>query len=222
MDWMEIMQARHSVRSYTDAPIGAELREQLGKALAACNAESGLHMQLAFDEPAAFSGFMGRHYGSFSGVCNYIGLIGKRGAALDETLGWYGEKLVLLAQSLGLNSCWVALTYSRGKCPFAISRDEALRGVIAIGYGATQGVAHKNKPLEKLAKTEGAVPGWFSRGIEAALLAPTAVNQQQFLFTYAGGAVTAKALPGLFAKMDLGIVKYHFELGAGKEHFRWA
>jgi hypothetical protein len=25
-----------------------------------------------------------------------------------------------------------------------------------------------------------------------------------------------------YSKMDLGIVKYHFELGAGKENFEWA
>lgn len=58
--------------------------------------------------------------------------------------------------------------------------------------------------------------------MEAALLAPTAVNQQKFHFTLRDGCVSAKAgLIGGCLKIDLGIVKCHFELGAGKENFRW-
>ena len=60
------------------------------------------------------------------------------------------------------------------------------------------------------------------KGVEAALLAPTAVNQQKFYLTLDGNKVKAKAGLGPCAKMDLGIVKYHFELGAGKENFEWA
>ena len=66
-------------------------------------------------------------------------------------------------------------------------------------------------------------PDWYRQGVEAALLAPTAVNQQKFRFALRGGKVEAKTLP--FApcgKIDLGIVKYHFELGSGKDHEVWA
>lgn len=60
--------------------------------------------------------------------------------------------------------------------------------------------------------------------MEAAMLAPTALNQQRFLLALDGSTVTAKPLASIFgnAKMDLGIVKYRFEVGAGKENFKWA
>lgn len=79
--------------------------------------ESGLHMQLVLDEPKGFDGFMA-HYGKFSGVKNYIAVIGKKGRDLEEKCGYYGEKVVLYAQRLGLNTCWVALTYSKIKTAF--------------------------------------------------------------------------------------------------------
>jgi len=58
--------------------------------------------------------------------------------------------------------------------------------------------------------------------VEAALLAPTAVNQQKFRFTLSDRTVKAEATGGFSSRVDLGIVKYHFERGAGTEHFRWA
>ena len=68
------------------------------------------------------------------------------------------------------------------------------------------------------------MPAWFRAGMEAAMTAPTAVNQQKFLLTLMrdGETVKAKALMGPCSKMDLGIVKYHFEIGAGDHAFQWA
>lgn len=51
--------------------------------------------------------------------------------------------------------------------------------------------------------------------MEAVSLAPTAVNQQKFIFELKNGVVTAKALNGFYAKIDLGIAKYHFEAVTG-------
>ena len=162
------------------------------------------------------------HYGKFSGVTNYIAMIGKKGPQLDELCGYYGEKIVLYAQTLGLNTCWVALTFKKIPEAFQIGPGEKLTVVISVGYGATQGVPHKSKPMEELCAVNGEMPDWFRKGMEAALLAPTAVNQQKFKFTLDGDRVTAKAAFGPYTKMDLGIAKYHFELGAGKENFTWA
>ena len=71
-------------------------------------------------------------------------------------------------------------------------------------------------------KVESNPPTWFLQGIDAALLAPTAINQQKFTFSLQGNTVSAKAGIGFYSKIDLGIAKYHFEVGAGKENFRWA
>lgn len=219
MDLTEAMKARHSVRQYTDKPLSEEALKALQAEIHKCNQESGLHIQLVTDEPKAFEGFMAR-YGNFRGVRNYIAMIGKKDG-LDETCGYYGERLVLLAQQLGLNTCWVAMTYSKIKTAFVVNQGEKLYIVIALGYGETQGVPHKTKALSDVAKAEGEMPEWFRKGAEAALLAPTAMNQQKFLFTLQGTSVSAKAGMGFYAKIDLGIAKYHFEVGAGKENFQW-
>lgn len=214
MDILEVMKARHSVRQYSEKKIEDEKRQELIALAEVCNRESGLNMQIFFDEPKCFTGMMA-HYGKFSGVENYIALVGKKGADLEEKAGYYGEKLVLKAQELGLNTCWVALTH--GKCAAEIKAGEKLACIIALGYGSVQGVAHKNKPLEQLCNSAADMPDWFSKGMEAVLLAPTAMNQQKFYFTLEGEKVSAEAGRGFYTKMDLGIAKYHFEAVTGRK-----
>lgn len=221
MELWEAMEQRHSVRAYQNRPIAGEVKEELEAWIAQCNREGGLHMQLILDEPRAFSGGMAR-YGKFSGVRNYIAVVGPKGPGLEEACGYYGEKVVLKAQQLGLNTCWVALTYSKVSSAFTVAAGEKLCAVIAIGYGKTQGVPHRSKAMEKVTKTDGPAPDWFTAGVEAALLAPTAMNQQKFQFTLAEDKVSVRAGMGFYTKIDLGIVRYHFEAGAGKEHFTWA
>lgn len=220
MNLTEAMKERHSVRRYRNQPLSAEAVSAMRAEIDACNQESGLHIQLVMDEPKAFDGFMA-HYGKFSGVRNYIALIGKKDSKLDEKCGYYGERLVLKAQQLGLNTCWVAMTYSKVKTEFSIDEGEKLCVVISIGYGETQGIPHKSKTVSEVSKTDGKMPDWFKSGVEAALLAPTAMNQQKFMFMLEGNKVAAKAGKGFYTKLDLGIVRYHFEIGAGKDVFQW-
>lgn len=220
MDLLKAMSERHSVRSYTDQPITGQTKEELRSFIEECNRESGLHIQLILDEPNAFDSFMA-HYGKFSGVKNYIAIIGKKGSDLEEKGGYYGEKIVLHAQALGLNTCWVAMSYSKEKARFQLDKGEKLCLVISIGYGTTAGVSHTSKPRKAVMNTEGTPPEWFIKGIDAALLAPTAMNQQKFLFSLEGNTVSAKAGLGFYTKTDLGIAKYHFELGAGRDNFQW-
>ena len=219
MDLMEAVRARHSVRSYLDKPIEREKIDSMRGLIDEINRETGLHIQLVTEEPKAFSSFLA-HYGLFDNIRNYIVLAGPQSADLDENCGYCGEKLVLEAQRMNLNTCWVALTYKKIPGAFTIGPGERLVCVIALGYGKTQGRQHRSKPLN--AVMEGNEhPDWFVRGVECALLAPTAVNQQKFRFEREGRMVSAAAGRGSCAKIDLGIVKYHFEIGAGKENFDW-
>ncbi|MGN0318628.1 MAG: nitroreductase family protein [Lachnospira sp.] len=220
MDLFEAMEQRHSVRSYSDRKIEGEVKEKLEQKINECNEESGLCMQLVCNEPKAFDGFMA-HYGKFSGITNYIAMVGPKGKDLEEKVGYYGEKLVLFAQQLGLNTCWVALTYSKIKGAFTVKQGEKLCLVIAIGYGNTNGVAHRSKAVEEVSKATGNAPEWFKKGVEASLLAPTAMNQQKYKFILDGNKVSAVCGNGFYTKIDLGIAKYHFELGAGKDNFIW-
>ncbi len=216
MELSEAMEKRHSVRQYIDRPIEGDVLTALQTQTELCNKESGLHIQLVENEPKAFDGFMA-HYGKFEGVKNYIALIGKKSDKLEELCGYYGQRLVLFAQTLGLNSCWVAMTYKKIPSAFKIDKGERLTVVIALGYGKTQGVAHTSKQIEQVSNASDKTPEWFNRGVAAALLAPTAMNQQKFKFIYEDGRVAATTSFGFYSKIDLGIAKYHFELGSGKK-----
>lgn len=208
---------RHSVRQYTSAPIEQEKRSVLNELVAEINRENDLHIQISYDEPKCFDSFMA-HYGKFSGVRNYISLIGKKSPKLEETLGYFGEQLVLKAQELGLNTCWVAMTH--GKSNADIRKDEKSVCLISLGYGVTQGSEHKSKALSEVSNYSDKMPDWFKSGVEAALLAPTAMNQQKFFFEMqSDGSVKAVCGSGFYTKLDLGIAKYHFELGVGKKIF---
>ena len=228
MTLIEAIEARHSVRKYKDEPIPEEILSVLRNRIREINDEAGLHIQLVTDEPKAFSGLMA--YGSFSGVKNYFVMAGKKGNDLDEKIGYYGEQLVLLAQTLGLNSCWAGLSYSKIPGTYELEDGEKIGCYIALGYGETQGKAHKSKEIKSVSNASDVTPEWFSKGVEAALLAPTAINQQKFYIEYLGfkdnsklPKVSARPLFSMagYSKMDLGIVKYHFEIGAGKERFEW-
>ena len=217
MDVKDAIRERHSVREYIDRPIEEEKLRKLREAIDGCNAESGLRMQLVADDPAAFDGFMA-HYGKFKGVRNYIAVIGKRAPGLNELAGYYGERVVLEAQMLGLNTCWVAMTVSKGavKSKCGIRKEEKLACVIALGYGANGGRPHKTKRIDEVCDPHGKLD-WFLRGVESALLAPTAVNQQKFFIDLVDGRPTFKATGGFYSDIDLGVVKYHFEIGSSRD-----
>ena len=241
MTILEAIQARHSVRAYKDQPLAEDVVKVLEDEIVRLNREGQLHIQLITNEPKAFQGTLAK-YGKFRNANNYLVMAGKKADDLDERIGYYGEQLVLLAQTLGLNTCWVGLSYSKVPGTYVLGEDEKIACYIAIGYGETQGVSHKIKTVEQVSNASDSTPSWFKRGVEAALLAPTAVNQQKFFFHYVSKAshsaersfeyvgekdgrhqVHAKkgfSLVG-YTQMDLGIVKYHFEVGAGKENFEW-
>lgn len=213
MNTIEAMLERHSVRKYKDQPIEGDVLVKLQKIIDDCNHESGLNIQLYLNEPKAFSGAIAR-YGQFRNVFNYIALVGKKETGLDERCGYFGEKIVLEAQKLGLNTCWVALSFSKSKSAAIVEHGEKFVIAIAIGYGENSGTPRKKKPIEKLYKVNGRMPDWFRRGVEAAQLAPTAMNQQKFCFELMGNTVNATPGFGPYTKVDLGIAKYHFEVGA--------
>ena len=227
MTIQEAIEARHSVRAYKDQPLADEVARRLEEEIAVVNQKGNLHVQLIRNEPKAFQGTMAK-YGKFRNANNYIVMAGKKAEDLDERVGYYGEHLVLLAQTLGLNTCWVGLSYSKVPGTYVLDEGEKIACYIAVGYGETQGVGHKIKTVDQVSDVSDITPSWFRKGVEAALLAPTAVNQQKFSFEYLGmkdnrHQVRAKkgfSLIG-YTRMDLGIAKYHFEIGAGKENFDW-
>ena len=224
MDIKEAIKARHSVRKYLDKPIETDKVGAIESAIKRINADAGLNVQLVLEEPRAFSSGVWK-YGQFSGVRNYLVMAGPKGKEAEENIGYYGEELVILAQSLGLNTCWVGLTYKKIPGTFTLRDGDIVHCVISLGYGLDQGVQHPLKPAENFFESAPNPPKWFMDGLEAALLAPTAVNQQKFKFILRDdNKVETKTFfsPWGYTIIDLGIAKYHFEVGAGKENFEWA
>ncbi|WP_028263871.1 nitroreductase family protein [Atopobium fossor] len=228
-DVMVLIRNRHAVRTFIEKPIPQKVAQVLQAEVDQANAQSGLSLRLMLNEPTAFTGFLA-HYGKFSGVANYLVVAGPNNKNLDEVCGYYGEKIELKAAELGLNSCWVALTFSKAKVKQLVAPGHKLLCVIALGYGSTQGVQHAFKPeatrFKQLPSTDNKADAWFVAGCEAAKYAPTALNRQSYCIVQTSPhTARIENKGGSYSAIDLGIVRYHFELGAqavaGIDAFNW-
>jgi len=222
MDLQEVVKKRHAVRKYTDKTIEGDTKKDLLEIIDKCNKESGLNIQACLDNEEIFSkGFLSK-FMLFENVKNCIAIVGEKSKDLDEKAGYYGEKIVIKATQLGLNTCWVAGGYNKNKINVEIEKGEKLVIIITIGYGIDNGKSHKVKPIEMLGFAKDEMPIWFKNGLKSAQLAPTARNQQKFKFTLLDeNIVKAETSFGFFTKIDLGIAKYHFEIGADSKEWSW-
>ncbi len=216
----EAMEKRHTVRSYQNTAIEGETLAELTELIAELNQKGGLHMQLVNGRENAFDDFI-IHYGKWTGVTNYIAMVGEDREDLDERLGYYGEQIVLWAQMYGLRTGWLDTQPKNETNAFEIGEGERHVLSLAIGYSETDGKGPKAAKIEDLSVVEGEAPEWFYEGMKYAALAPTAGNQRLFRIKWDGEGVSISSVPGFLEKVDLGIAKYHFELGAGKAHDIW-
>lgn len=226
MDLTEAILMRTSRRTYLETPISKEAADKLNEQIDEVNRQGDLSLKLIMNEPTAF-GKLSKSYGMFKGVRNYILLIGKNGEDSKERLGYYGEKMVLLATQLGLGTCWVGGTFDRSIGDLYIQLGEYFSGVVTIGNvepdkswkeRLISRVTHrKTKGINEMMKAEDEVPEWFLEGMRAVQKAPSAVNAQPVMFTYQKGIVSAHVSSRKYGyeKVDLGIAKLHFEIGAG-------
>lgn len=215
----EAIRARHAVRNYTTEPLSPAVMEALKKEIEQCNQLGHLHFQLVTENEDAFKSMIPL-FGRFKNVKNYIALVAGKQGDFYERCGYYGARLMMKAQQAGLNSCCVTGTYNAKKCQVSLGDDEELVGVIAIGYGVTDGTPHKSKSMEHLCKP--CSDKWFCDGMAAAVLAPTGLNKQNFFIEADGNTVSIRIKDNRpMSRIDAGIVKYHFEIGAGKGNFNW-
>lgn len=214
MNLTDAIYLRHSVRAYTDKPIEPEKVTVLEEEISKCNAESGIRLKLVIEDSSVFKSFLAR-YGKFRNVHNSI--IVSMPSKLEngkELCGYYGERIALLAQTLGLNTCWAGLTFSKKAAKKYLLPHQRLLAVIALGYGESQGKPHKSKTYSDVCNAV-CPPQWFAKGVEAALLAPTALNKQNFRISLSdNGKPMFSTGRGMYSKIDLGIIKCHFDLAA--------
>lgn len=219
MSLHEAMKERHTVRKYTDIPLSDVLENRLIERVEENNARFNLHIRLIENNGIVLP-FLTRIFVS-KGVRNFFLLSGKDCPALEENLGYSGADLMLYAQTLGLNTWWIGGTYKRKVCEKLALQGNKVIGIIAVGYGKTEGKPHRSKKPEQVSFYNGTEPEWFRLGVEAALLAPTAMNRQAFFIKGEGNQVSIVSKGGIYQGADLGLVKYHFSLGAGNKNFVW-
>ena len=221
MTVMDTIRARHSVRDYDGrAPEGEALKALMAE-VEECSRASRLNIQLVMDNPEAFQ--VVARFGLVHGAQANIAFVTTEGTADDEAIGYWGQRIVLTAQKAGLNTCWVAIS-SRRKNKAIRGTGAKVRIVIAVGYGKTQGEPRKTKSVEELSTVEcGEAPAWFVTAMEAAQLAPTAMNNQNFHVTLLedGKTVSIEAPKGGWNTVDLGIVKRNFEEAANELGADW-
>lgn len=234
MSAIDTIRARHSVREYLNKPIGGVQLAGLRHAIIEAEQKSGLDIQLVRDNPEVFQ--VVARFGLVRGATASI-VFCADGKDTDEAIGYWGQRIVLTAQELGLNTCWCALC-SRKKSKVVLRGDKKVRIVIAVGLGKTQGSTRKTKPLSELCTAESgsmasgagegagarALPSWFATAMEAAQLAPTAMNAQNFHITLRadGKTVAVRATKeGTWSAIDLGIVRRNFEEAANETGADW-
>lgn len=216
MTELEAILIRHSVRNYKAEKIEEDKVKAIKAKIDELNEAGNLHLQFIEDAGNTYNRLLNRAMGLGSAP-SVIACVGKNTDDLEERIGYYGEQLVLYAQTLGLNTCWAG-TFNKKNINAVVEDDEKLVISIAIGYGAEQGRTRKSKTSAQVSESDGERPEWFEKGVEMALLAPTAVNQQKFLIKLTReGKVEFVDKGGFYSRVDLGIIKYHFELGSGRK-----
>lgn len=216
MTEIEAIKERHSVRSYRPDRIESSKIEKLNEKIKELNEAGNLNLQYIEDAGNTYNKLLNRVTGLGSAP-SVIACAGPDDETLEQRIGYYGEKLVLYAQSLGLNTCWTG-TFNKKNIGAEVKSGERLVISIAIGYGNDNGRPHKSKKPEQVIEAKGDRPYWFNKGLEMALLAPTAINQQKFVIRLNDDeSVDFIDKGGIFSQVDLGIVKCHFEIGAERQ-----
>lgn len=225
---VETIRERHSVREYDGKPLARAEFDALIAVVEECARESGLDIQLVGDNPDVFNVIA--CFGLIRGCSTHVAFVvddAKAGdatrVAVDEALGYWGQKIVLVAQDMGLNTCWCALC-SRKKSRAVMAPGKKIRLIIAVGRGKTQGFSRKTKSVEALSSVECAkAPAWFAAAMEAAQLAPTAMNNQNFKITLLsdGKTVRIDAPQSGLNVIDEGIVRCNFEIAANESGADW-
>lgn len=233
--WLDAASVRHSRRSYDGAPVDSDILGELEHFCARFRPSPVARTILIREAPAdIFTGIVGS-YGRVSGSPSAIAVVGTTGApGVEMSVGYTGEAAVLEATRHGLGTCWIGgffkpqrvahlLDLGGGERVFAVSPlgtpSKTLSG-LEFAIKTTKAVqGTPRKPAEEIAPGFESWLPWVRAGVEAARLAPSAVNRQPWRFRYEDGRVICafegeETTSKISKKVDCGIAMLHFELGA--------
>jgi len=176
-------------------------------------------------------------YGKIKGAQALIAFIGDTDERyVNEKIGYTGEGIVLEATAMGLGTCWVggSLFFRRGLAESIVGagKNERVFAVTPVGYAVRElslgervqtafGMFHRRKPLAEmvLGLGEKQWPDWIKSALEAARLAPSAVNRQPWRFYVERNSITISVDSsllewGISKRLDCGIAMLHIEVAA--------
>jgi nitroreductase len=230
--WHAAIAGRRSRRVFDGTPIGPHAADALRETAASFRPYPDARVVYLADPPAdLFTGIAGSYGRVTDAPAALVFIEDGRSSTAEEHCGYTGEGVVLEAHALGLETCWIAGTFSAAKARALVTLEpgEVVRGVSPLGHGTATapfserliygaGAPKKRRPLDEIAPGHETWPEWAREGVEAARIAPSAVNRQPWRFRYENGSVTVRAhgidAPKYRPRLDCGIAMLHFELGA--------
>ncbi len=195
-----LINARYSCRTYRDEPVAAAAQAELSAWLAEHTVGPfGSPVRLALVAAAPGDREALKRLGTYGFIKGATGfLVGavRRGPHDAEDYGYLVEQAILQATGLGLGTCWLGGTFTKGR--FAarlggLACDEIMPAVISLGYPADDGAARirereagsRRLPAsslffdERFGEALALAPGDpFATALEAVRMAPSASNKQ--------------------------------------------
>ena len=230
MDICEAIERRISCRAFADRQIEQEKLSLLQSRIDEVNRDAGLNLQL-YSPRGEGQTAIDLQANVFAGTCyHYIACVAPNTDEGREKVGYYGEKLVLLATQMDLATCWIGTNYNERTFRMQAGRGEALACVILLGYPMLRTPTRQwlvrasfrqrdSEPEAHIKSDTRQVPDWFMDGVRCMQIGPSGVNLQPVTFCWKKGEVSAympkRMIP--IQDVDLGIGKLHFELGSRKK-----
>lgn len=233
--WHAAINVRRSRRRFDFTPMEAGLVAELRSLCEEFRPFPGARSELIPGSPdKVFKGAVGP-YGRVKGASASIAFIGDMtDPNVQEKVGYLGEGIVLEATAMGLGTCWVG-GFFRPKVVSSlieVGNDEKVLAVTPVGRAA-DGLAreekimtmfgrnHRRKSVADLVTGDGrlALDGWKKTALEAARIAPSAVNRQPWRFQVEADSITvlsarSKIDFGISTRLDCGIAMMHVEVAA--------
>ncbi|MEZ3549839.1 MAG: hypothetical protein K1W02_03800 [Muribaculaceae bacterium] len=229
---LRLLESRHSVRSFTENKIDANIANKLRAEISMTNShEQGMRFQLVLDDAAPFKGY-GRSYGIFENARNYLAaVVDVATPDAYERAGYFAERFVVKAISLGLGTCFVGGTFDTAKAKVQVRAGERILFLVAIGMPSEKErpvaavmrmIAHRKKmtysdffiPSSDIDKASKIYP-FIIAGLKAVACAPSALNRRPVRIHIKQEESSSELCA--FVKeddrrmlIDLGIAKYNF------------
>ena len=241
--WYEAIWIRRSRRLFHSKSIDQDVLERLHtvcKTFCPFTEVRAVLVNHSADE--VFKGIVS-HYGKIRGAPAFIAFIGNmEDQHIHEKLGYMGEGIVLEATALNLGTCWVGVSFKPEVASFhaRIKKNEKILALTPVGYTQEKwsleekimtgfGRTHKRKHAEELikGKKDTPWPQWVKTALEAARIAPSAVNRQPWRFTVKSDSITVsvnnlKDTLNISKRLDCGIAMLHIEVASLQSGMRGA